>query len=131
MKFSNQTFYSFLFILCIVVSFFPNYELTFLVWLSTILISSRQKYSYKIAQYILIFSGIVLIALISSIFYSNQLFNSIKDFTYLVKPILGLLVGYQLYDKIAKKPLNTFLNAGIVLSSIHSIPIIRHMLLLL
>lgn len=121
MKFSKQKAYSLLYILCIVVSFFPNYELTFLVWLFTLFVSIKRKYSINISHYVLLFTGIVVIAFISSFFYTPSSFNFIKDFTYLLKPIIGLLVGYQLYDKITKRALNTFISAGVVLAIIHII----------
>jgi hypothetical protein len=51
MIFSRQYFFSFLYIICIVVSFFPNYELTFLVWLATFIITIQKKYSITILGY--------------------------------------------------------------------------------
>lgn len=119
MKFSLQTFYSFLYIICILVSFFPNYELTFLVWLFTLIVSVREKYSTVIFHYTAIFSIILLIAIFSTLFYSNAIFLYIKDFTYLLKPIIGLLVGYQICKSLSKNRINVFLNAGILLSIVH------------
>ena len=104
MKFSLQTFYSFLYIICILVSFFPNYELTFLVWLFTLIVSVREKYSTVIFHYTAIFSIILLIAIFSTLFYSNAIFLYIKDFTYLLKPILGLFIGYQFFSNQIKNP---------------------------
>ena len=111
--------YSFLYILCIVSSFFPNYEITFLIWLTTVLLTIKKKYSITIFNFILLFSGILLIASISSLFYKYQTFSIVKDFTYLLKPILGLLVGYQIFDKFKSKSFDVFINAGLVLSTIH------------
>lgn len=119
MKINTINFYSFLYIICIVVSFFPNYELTFLVWLFAILITIRKSYSITILKYISLFSAILLIASISSLFYKFQTFNIIKDFTYLLKPILGIILGYQLLDKFKNNGLKIFINAGVVLAVIH------------
>jgi hypothetical protein len=116
---SRQYFFSFLYIICIVVSFFPNYELTFLVWLATFIITIQKKYSITIFKYISIFSAILLIAVFSTLFYENPFFSCLKDFTYLLKPILGILLGYQLLKVIQKKHINVFINAGLVLSIIH------------
>lgn len=116
---SRQYFFSFLYIICIVVSFFPNYELTFLVWLATFIITIQKKYSITIIKYISVFSVILLIAIFSTLFYENPFFSCLKDFTYLLKPILGILLGYQLFKAIPKKHLNVFINAGFVLSIIH------------
>lgn len=116
---SRQYFFSFLYIICIVVSFFPNYELTFLVWLTTFIITIQKKYSITIFKYISIFSAILLTAVFSTLFYENPFFYCLKDFTYLLKPILGILLGYQLFKVIPKNHLNVFINAGLVLSIVH------------
>uniref|UniRef100_UPI0040494935 hypothetical protein n=1 Tax=Flavobacterium sp. TaxID=239 RepID=UPI0040494935 len=42
-----------------------------------------------------------------------------KDFTYLLKPILGLLVGYQIFEKFKTKAFDIFIKTGVILSSIH------------
>jgi len=116
--------YSTLYILCIVSSFFPNYEVTFLIWLTTVLLTIKKKYSETMFTFILLFSGILLIASFSSLFYEYQTFSMVKDFTYLLKPILGLLVGYQLFDKFKSKSFDMFISAGLVLSTIHILLII-------
>jgi hypothetical protein len=119
MIFSRQYFFSFLYIICIVVSFFPNYELTFLVWLATFIITIQKKYSITIFKYVSVFSAILLIAVFSTFFYENPFFYCLKDLTYLLKPILGILLGYQLFKVIPKNHLNVFINAGLVLSIVH------------
>jgi hypothetical protein len=116
---SRQYFFSFLYITCIVVSFFPNYELTFLVWLATFIITIQKKYSITIFKYVSVFSAILLIAVFSTFFYENPFFYCLKDLTYLLKPILGILLGYQLFKVIPKNHLNVFINAGLVLSIVH------------
>lgn len=116
---SRQYFFSFLYIICIVVSFFPNYELTFLVWLATFIITIQKKYSITIFKYVSVFSAILLIAVFSTFFYENPFFYCLKDFTYLLKPILGILLGYQLFKVIPKNHLYVFINAGLVLSIVH------------
>ncbi|RZL46888.1 MAG: hypothetical protein EOP00_13580 [Pedobacter sp.] len=116
--------YSLLYILCIVSSFFTNYEVTFLIWLVTVLVTLRKKYSGIIFNFVLLFSGVVVIASVSTLYYNYQAFSMIKDFTYLLKPILGLLVGYQIFDKFKNKNFDVFINAGLTLSAIHIILIL-------
>lgn len=116
--------YSFLYILCIVSSFFPNYEITFLIWLITVLLTVKKKYSKIIFNFVVLFSGVVVIASLSSLFYNYQPFSIIKDFTYLLKPILGLLVGYQIFNKFKNKNFDVFINAGLILAVIHMILIL-------
>ncbi|WP_026703783.1 hypothetical protein [Flavobacterium soli] len=114
-------FYSFLYILCIVSSFFPNYEVTFLIWLFTVLVTLKKKYSTTIVNFIGLFSVVLITATLSTLFYEYPTFSVIKDFTYLLKPILGLLVGYQIFDKFKSKNFDVFINAGLILSAIHII----------
>lgn len=116
--------YDFLYILCIVSSFFPNYEVTFLIWSLTALLTLRNKYSTTVFTYVVIFSGVLLIAALSTFFYDNQTFAIIKDFTYLLKPILGLLIGYQIFERFRNKNFDVFINAGLTLSAIHIILIL-------
>ena len=119
MTLSKQYFFGFLYISCILVSFFSNYELTFLIWLTTILVSIQQKYSVTIVKYILVFTTIFLIAAMSTMFYSNITFAIIKDTTYLLKPILGMLIGYQICKSLPKNHFMVFINAGLVLAFVH------------
>lgn len=119
-KTANFSITTFLFLLCIVVSLFQNYELTFAVWTLVFLITIKQKYSFTILQYISIFGAILIISFIPTLFiYSNKLFAVIKDFTYIVKPILGLLVGYQLFRYSSKKGLTAFVTIGLYIAILH------------
>jgi hypothetical protein len=87
--------------------------------LATFLITIQKKYSITVIKYISVFSAILLIAVFSTLFYQNPFFSCLKDFTYLLKPILGILLGYQLFKALPKKHLSVFINAGLVLSIIH------------
>lgn len=117
----NKYIHHFLFLSCIVVSMFPNYELTFVVWTISFLLTLRRTYSVALVKYILIFFSILVIAFISSFFDEATLFLKIRDFTYLVKPILGMLVGYQLCLYSSKKALKLFVYTGLFLAILHLI----------
>ena len=117
-------FYHLLYILCIVSSFFPNYEITFIIWLTTVLLTVKRTYSVIVVKFVALFSGILLIASVSTFFYKYENFSIVKDFTYLLKPILGLLVGYQIFNKFKNKNFDVFINAGLTLSAIHIILIL-------
>jgi hypothetical protein len=65
------------------------------------------------------FVGIFVIAFIVAFFRDQNTYNYIRDITYLVKPILGLLVGYQLCRSHDIKPFQTILYTGLLISSIH------------
>ena len=111
--------YQILFLLCIGVSLFANYELTFAIWSLTLLLTIKRKYSFTLVQYNVIFLIILLIAIFSTFFSTTTLFLVIRDFTYLVKPILGLLVGYQLCRFSSKLALKVLVYTGLAISVMH------------
>nr|WP_315224227.1 hypothetical protein [uncultured Flavobacterium sp.] len=111
--------YQILFLLCIGVSLFANYELTFTIWFLTLLVTIKRKYSVTILKYIAVFLAILLVAIVSTLFSKTTAFLFIRDFTYLVKPILGLLVGYQLCRFSSKLALKVLVYTGLVISLLH------------
>ncbi|MBP4137267.1 hypothetical protein [Flavobacterium geliluteum] len=111
--------YQILFLLCIGVSLFANYELTFSIWFLTLLVTIKRKYSVTILRYIAVFLAILLVAIFSTLFSKTTAFLFIRDFTYLVKPILGLLVGYQLCRFSSKLALKVLVYTGLVISLLH------------
>jgi hypothetical protein len=116
---NSEKFYPFLFALCVGVPYLDNYELTFLIWSFTVLITIQTKYSLSIVKQMLCFGLILAIAFFSSFFYSFENFAFIRDVTYLLKPIIGLLVGYQLCKNHIKNPFDTAIKVGVLLAVIH------------
>jgi len=116
--------YQVLFLLCIVVSLFANYELTFAVWSLTLLVTVKRKYSFTIIQYNAIFLLILLIAIVSTFFNNTTPFLFIRDFTYLVKPILGLFIGYQLCRFSSKLGLKVMVYTGLAIAIMHLVMIL-------
>lgn len=127
-KLSKNLFYQILFALCVGVSYLEIYEIVFLVWVFTFLVSIKKKYSLKIIQLILPFTGILLIASLTFLFSNNGLFEAIRDFTYLVKPILGMLIGYQLCRNVKINPFGTIVYTGLFIAIVH-IGVILHSVL--
>lgn len=118
--FSKISPQSFLLLLCVVTSLFQNYEFTFISWTLTFLLTLKQKYSYAILTYVSIFAAILFISFMPTIFiYSHSLFPIIKDFTYIVKPILGILVGYQVFRYTSEKGLRVFVYVGVAIALLH------------
>ncbi len=116
---SKNIFYQFLFALCIGVTYINIYELTFGVWLFTLFISFRPVLSVKLLKLILPFFIIIAIACIAGLVNQNSLYESIRDLTYLCKPIIGLLVGYQLCRNKEIKPFETIIYTGALISIAH------------
>lgn len=118
-KIQKDSIYQVIFIACVAIPYLNNYELTFGVWSLTVLFTLKKKYSLSIIKLISFFVAILLIALFSSFFQDFKAYNFIRDITYLLKPIIGLLVGYQLCKSVVKKPLNMAINAGVFLAIAH------------
>ena len=119
MKIDKDFISKFLFLICIVVSLIPNYELTFSVWFLTFLVTINKNYSITIFKYVATFSAILIIAFFSSLFYQPKLFLFIRDFTYMIKPIIGLLLGYQIFKNDKTLRLNYFIYVGLIIAIIH------------
>ncbi|MCZ8144481.1 hypothetical protein [Flavobacterium sp.] len=119
---SKNKILQFLFILCVAVPYFNNYELTFFIWFLTVSLTLRTNYSINIINQILCFLGIIIISLVSSFFYEFTVYNFIRDFTYLLKPIFGLLLGYQICKRYSNNnPLYLIIRTGVFLAILHLI----------
>lgn len=116
---SNNVLYQLLFALCVLIPFVNIYELTFLVWFLTFAITISNRYSIRIVKYITCFSVILATAFVVSFFTNESTYNFFRDIAYLLKPIIGLLVGYQLYKKCQNKFFTTVIYTGLLISSIH------------
>jgi glycosyltransferase involved in cell wall biosynthesis len=118
-KLSKNLPYQLLFALCVAVTYLNSYELTFAVWLLTAGISIKQRYSLRIINYLLLFSAIIGIAFVAALFREYLKYNYIRDITYLLKPIIGLLVGYQLCRNYDIKPFHTIVYTGFFIALVH------------
>jgi len=118
-KITKDFLYQILFAICILVTYLNNYELTFLVWIATILLTIKRKYSLTIIQYIFPYAAILVVAFIAWFYYDNTVYEVIRDITYLLKPILGLVVGYQLCRNANMKVIQTIIYVGFVIAIIH------------
>lgn len=112
-------FYSVLLALCIAIPYLGNYELTFFLWCSTLLITIQRQYSLSFLKYTSCFVAIVVIAFFSTHFSEVSIFYFIRDITYLIKPVIGLLVGYQLCKYIHKDLFKLLIYIGFGIAVIH------------
>lgn len=129
-KISKNNLYKIIFTLCVLVPYFNNYELTFGVWSLTTIFTIRKKYSKNISIQIACFSIIFIVAFLSSFFSDYKNYDFIRDITYLIKPILGLLIGYQLCKNYLINPLKTIISAGTLLSIVHLLIVIYSFLII-
>jgi len=111
--------YQILFALCVSVTYLNNYELTFAVWFCAILLCLKKSYSLGLFKYLAFFIGICLVAAVSSLFRNYEMFVIIRDITYMVKPILGILLGYQLCRNYDIKPFHTIIYTSLFIGIVH------------
>ncbi|WP_282786544.1 O-antigen ligase family protein [Flavobacterium croceum] len=119
MRISKSTWYQILFIICVIIPFLNIYELSFATWLFTILITLKNNYSLEFFKYLLIFIVILILATIVGFFFNYEWYYILRDITYMLKPISGLLLGYQLFNDKIKSPYKFLLNAGIAIAVFH------------
>lgn len=127
---SKDKIFQILFVLCISVPYFNNYELTFVIWLFTVIYTLQRKYSVNFLTQIFCFSAILAIAFCSSLFSNFKAYNFIRDITYFLKPIFGLLIGYQICKTRIKEPLKLVVNTGVIIALLHIAIIIYCFLIL-
>lgn len=116
---NKEFYYQLFFTLCVIIPFFNNYELSFVTWLIALGLTFKKSYSVSFVRYVSYFIFIFLLALVVGFFYQHHLYFVIRDITYLLKPILGLFLGYQFFSPQIKNPFKFLLMAGLVMAIIH------------
>lgn len=120
-KFNKSFIYQVLFALCIGVTYINIFELTFIVWLLAIVLTIQKKYSLTILKTIFPFAAIFFIAFMVFFFHNNSAYSAIRDTTYLIKPIIGIILGYQLCKTHNVNPFKTIIYTGLFIAIIHLI----------
>lgn len=123
-KIPNNWFYELLFILCIGVTYFDHFELTFGVWTIGFLLSITRNYSISIIKLILPFIAILILAFFVCFNFEYELYYIIRDITYLTKPILGFLIGYQLCKRSLSNALRLLIKTAFIIAIYHIILLI-------
>lgn len=123
-KIPNNWFYQLLFILCVGVTYLDKFELTFAVWSLTFLFSIARSYSISLLKLLVPYVLIIIIAFIVTWNYNYEPYFIIRDITYLSKPILGFLLGYQLCKKNLKNAFDLIIKTGFFIAICHIIIII-------
>ncbi len=118
---SKDKYYSILFAICIAVTYLNNFELTISVWSLTLFLTITKKYSLTILKLTVCFLAIFSIAFLVMLFKDYKIYNIIRDITYLIKPIIGLLLGYQLCKKNFQKVFQTIVYTGVFIAIFHMI----------
>lgn len=115
----NNIFYQFLFLLCIAVPYLDIFELTIGTWGLACLITLRNNYSISLIKLLIPYFLILVIAFVVSFNYDYQKYFMIRDVTYLIKPVIGFLLGYQLCQKNFKNPFKLIVATGVFIAVCH------------
>lgn len=116
---SNNFLSQFLFLLCIGVTYLDNFELTFAIWSITALITLKPIYSKDLLRYAICLLAIMTVAFVVLLYNSRNTFYVIRDITYMLKPVIGLVVGYQLCRNNSKNIFKTVVYTGFIIACIH------------
>lgn len=118
-KISQNTLWQLLYVLCIAVTYLDNFELTFFTWCTAFVLTLCKKYSLDIFKIVIPYILILILAGIFTFRNEHELYFIIRDITYLSKPIIGFLVGYQLYKKNASFAFNLIVKTGVFIALCH------------
>jgi hypothetical protein len=116
---SKKKAYTVLLYLSVLVLLINSYEITFIIWSFTALVTLRKSYSVKVLELIAILFLVIVIAFFSSFFSSHKTYNFVRDIAYLLKPIIGILIGYNICKSIGPKMLRLVIHTGVVLAIVH------------
>ncbi|CAM3631052.1 O-antigen ligase family protein [Flavobacterium saliperosum] len=119
LKISKQYLRQLFFSVCVIIPFFNNYEISFVFWVIALLFTIKKRYSSLFLSYLSHFILILLLALLVGSFYEYNQYFVIRDITYMLKPILGLVIGYQFFSEDTKDHFKFLLYAGIAMALIH------------
>ncbi len=84
------------------------------------MLTLQKKYSFEIIKIIVPYIIILIIAFLSYFRYKNtEIYFAFRDITYLSKPVIGFLAGYQLFKYNQKSALNMVVNTGVFIAICH------------
>ncbi|RTY95918.1 hypothetical protein [Flavobacterium sp. GT3R68] len=108
-----------LFVLCVTIPYLNNFELTMLVWTGTVLISVSKNYSYSFLKLSIPFLVILVIATVVMFFHEYKTYYIIRDVAYLIKPVIGFFIGYQLCKRNLNNAFKLVITTGLIIAVLH------------
>lgn len=112
-------FYQFIFFLCIAIPYLDHFELTIITWTVGVLVTVSKSYSTSILKITIPFFIVLLIAFFIMFFYDYQPYYIIRDVTYLMKPIIGFFIGYQICKRNLQNGFKLLINTGLLIAIAH------------
>jgi hypothetical protein len=116
--------YQFLFFISIVIPYLDIFELTLSVWSFAFILSISRNYSISLFKLIVPYILILGIATFISFFYEYKLYFVIRDITYLLKPVIGFFLGYQLCKRNYQNAFKLIVSTGVFIAICHIIVIL-------
>lgn len=123
-KIPNNWFHQLLFILCIAIPYLDNFELTISFWSFTFLLTITRNYSFSLLKLILPYIIILGLAIIVSFYYEYRAYFIIRDITYLIKPVIGFFLGFQLCKRNFQNAFQLIVKTGVFIAICHIIVIL-------
>jgi hypothetical protein len=114
-----STLYGMLLAACLIVPYFGNYELTFVVWCLTVLVTAQRYYAIGFLAFTSCFAAILFLGFFSADYQNLKVFYYIRDITYLIKPVLGLLIGYQITKNLGQQVLKKLIFVAFLIAVAH------------
>ncbi|WP_445453390.1 hypothetical protein [Flavobacterium sp. 25HG05S-40] len=121
----NNWFHQLLFILCIAIPYLDIFELTISVWSLAFMLTIQAKYSFSLFKLIIPYAIILILAIVVSFNFDYQKYLIIRDITYLCKPIIGFLVGYQLCRYNLQNAFRLIVKTGVFIAICHLLIILN------
>ena len=115
----NNIFYQFIFFLCIAIPYLDHFELTIFTWTVSVLLTISKSYSIDILKITLPFFVVFLIALFVMFFHNYENYYIIRDVTYLLKPVIGFFIGYQVCKNSSHNTFKLLINTALIIAIIH------------
>jgi hypothetical protein len=115
----NNFFYQFIFFLCIAIPYLDHFELTIITWTIGLLLTISKSYSISILKITIPFFIVFFIALFIMFFYDYEKYYIIRDVTYLLKPIIGFFIGYQICKKNLHNAFNLLITTAFIIAIVH------------
>jgi hypothetical protein len=123
-KIPHNFLYQFLFFISIVIPYLDHFELTISVWSFALLLSISRNYSLSLIKLIIPYLLILGIAILISFNYEYRNYFIIRDITYLLKPVIGFLLGYQLCKRNFQNAFKLIVSTGVFIAICHIIVIL-------
>jgi hypothetical protein len=90
-----------------------------LTWGVTMLLTLQKRYSLTLIKFIFPLLLVFIISFFSGIFEDYLTYNIIRDIAYLLKPIIGIIIGYQLCMAHKINPIKTLIGVGLIIAVAH------------